>query len=75
MNELHAECQKTPKGHLMRRKDDEPDAVRNRLRVYHAQTAPVLAWYKANKGPLREIDALGTVDEVTARMMKAAGLP
>ena len=29
-------------GHLMRRKDDEPDAVRNRLRVYQAQTAPVI---------------------------------
>ena len=34
-----------PKGTLMRRKDDEPDAVRNRLRVYQAQTAPVIAWY------------------------------
>jgi adenylate kinase len=70
--ELHAECLKTPKGHLVRRKDDEPDAIRNRLKVYQAQTAPVLAWYKANNGPLAEIDALGTVDEVTARVMKAA---
>ena len=71
--ELHAECLKEPKGHLVRRKDDEPDAIRNRLKVYHAQTAPVVAWYKANKGPLVEIDALGAMDEVTARMMKAAG--
>jgi adenylate kinase len=71
--ELHAECLKEPKGHLVRRKDDEPDAIRNRLKVYHAQTAPVVAWYTAHAGPLKEIDALGTMDEVTARMMKAAG--
>ena len=74
VGELHAECLKTPKGHLVRRKDDEPDAIRNRLKVYQAQTAPVLAWYKANNGPLAEIDALGSVDEVTARVMKAARL-
>ena len=72
--ELHAECLKTPKGHLVRRKDDEPDAIRNRLKVYQAQTAPVLAWYKANSGPLAEIDALGSVDDVTARVKKAARL-
>ena len=58
----------------MRRKDDEPEAIRNRLSVYHAQTAPVLAWYRDTKGPLAEINALGTVDDVTARMRKAAGL-
>lgn len=68
--ELHAECPREPKGHLVRRKDDEPDAVRNRLRVYHAQTAPVVAWYEATGGPLRRIDATGTIDDVTARMMR-----
>jgi adenylate kinase len=72
--ELHAECKQEPKGHLVRRKDDEPEAIRNRLSVYHAQTAPVLAWYRDTKGPLAEINALGTVDDVTARMRKAAGL-
>ena len=30
-------------GTLVRRRDDEPDAVRNRLRVYQAQTAPVMS--------------------------------
>jgi len=68
--ELHAECLREPKGHLVRRKDDEPEAVRNRLKVYHAQTAPVVAWYTANGGPLRTIDATGTMDEVTERMMR-----
>lgn len=72
--ELHAECAKTPKGRLVRRKDDEPDAIRNRLKVYHAQTAPVVDWYRANGGPLASIDAKGGVDEITARMKRAAGL-
>ena len=71
--ELHAQCLKDPAGHLVRRKDDDPDAIRNRLNVYHAQTAPVVAWYKANAGPLVEINAVGTVEDVTARMLKAAG--
>ncbi|MBM4194536.1 MAG: adenylate kinase [Gemmatimonadetes bacterium] len=72
--ELHADCAKEPKGHLVRRKDDEPDAIRNRLKVYHAQTAPVVAWYRANGGPIESANALGTVDEVTARLRKAVGL-
>ena len=32
-------------GTLVRRKDDDPEAVRTRLRVYDEQTAPVLDWY------------------------------
>ena len=32
-------------GKLVRRADDEPEAVRNRLVVYQAQTAPVITWY------------------------------
>jgi adenylate kinase len=71
--ERHAECVKTPKGHLVRRKDDEPDAVRNRLRVYQAQTAPVIAWYRAHGAHIATVDAVGTVDDVTARSLKAVG--
>jgi len=72
--ELHAECLKDPRGHLVRRKDDEPEAIRNRLKVYHAQTAPVVEWYTAHGGPLKAIDALGTVDAVEARVRAVAGL-
>lgn len=68
---LHAECAKTPHGHLVRRADDEPDAVRNRLRVYQAQTAPVVDWYRANGGNIAEIDAVGSLDDVQARALRA----
>ena len=73
--ETHDDCAKSPRGHLIVRKDDEPDAIKTRLKVYQAQTAPVLAWYKANGGPLKEIDARGTVDEVRARVLGAIEPP
>lgn len=61
-------------GRLVRRKDDEPAAVRTRLEVYRAQTLPVLQWYEAHGASVRTIDAVGGVDEVTARALHALGL-
>jgi adenylate kinase len=61
-------------GTLVRRKDDEPDAVRNRLRVYRTDTAPVIAWYDAHAVPLYRIQAMGTPDEVAARVRRALRL-
>ncbi len=58
-------------GHLTRRKDDEPDAVRTRLEVYARQTLPVLAWYEQNGAKVATIDAIGSVDEVTERALRA----
>jgi adenylate kinase len=58
-------------GHLVRRKDDEPEAVRHRLDVYRAQTLPVLQWYKRNGTKVREINAVGSVDDVTRRAISA----
>jgi len=60
-------------GKLVRRKDDEPEAVRNRLVVYKRQTAPVIEWYRTHGIPVREIDATGTVDAVSQRVLKALG--
>ena len=58
-------------GTLVRRKDDEPGAVRNRLAVYERQTAPVVAWYSAADGIVRRVDAIGSVDDVFARVLRA----
>ena len=60
-------------GRLMRRKDDEPEAVRNRLAVYRRQTAPVIDWYGNHKMKVLRIDADAPVDTVTARALKALG--
>ena len=43
--------------------DTKPEIIRNRIDTYHAKTEPVIAYYK-QKGCYREIDGLGTIDEV-----------
>ena len=58
-------------GKLVRRKDDDPEAIRNRLAVYAKQTAPVLDWYRTHGAQVRTIDAVGTQDQVTARALEA----
>jgi adenylate kinase len=58
-------------GTLVRRKDDEPEAIRNRLAVYQKQTAPVLDWYKKHGTKVATIDAVGDVEDVTARALRA----
>jgi len=60
-------------GRLVRRKDDEPEAIRNRLDVYRRQTAPVVDWYGNNKLRVLRIDADAAVDTVTSRALKALG--
>ena len=61
-------------GRLVRRKDDEPEAVRNRLTVYERDTAPVLDWYRRDGTKVARVDAVGSVPEVTARALAALGL-
>jgi len=60
-------------GVVVRRSDDEPAAVRNRLSVFTAQTAPVFDWYKKNGARLAVVDANGSVNEVTKRVLHALG--
>jgi adenylate kinase len=58
-------------GNLVRRKDDEPESIRNRLEVYRRQTAPVIEWANANHVKVVTIDAVGDIDDITDRAMKA----
>jgi len=58
-------------GKLVRRKDDEPEAIRNRLEVYRRQTAPVVDWYGNHEMPVLHIDADAAVETVTSRAVKA----
>ena len=43
-------------GEVYIRDDDKIDSIKNRLRVYKAQTEPLIAYYR-DKGLLREIDS------------------
>jgi len=60
-------------GTRVRRKDDEPDAIRNRLAVYEKQTAPVLQWYERHGARVVTVEAVGDVGEVTKQALKALG--
>ncbi|MBR4910518.1 MAG: adenylate kinase [Clostridia bacterium] len=52
------------------RKDDEPETVLNRLKVYHDQTEPLKSFYKA-KGKLIEVEGQDKVADTTALVLKA----
>ena len=52
------------------REDDKEDVIRNRLRVYREETAPLLDHYR---NQLVTVDAVGEVDEVNDRALKALG--
>ena len=50
------------------RADDTEDVIRNRMKVYRDETAPLLDFYQ---GELHTVDAVGTLDEVFARALQA----
>jgi adenylate kinase len=52
------------------RADDNPETVRKRLQVYAQQTAPVADYY-AQRGLLSEIDGIGAIDAISARLLAA----
>ena len=52
------------------RADDTEDVVRERMRIYAEETAPLAAVYR-DRGLLCVVDGMGTVEEVTARIEAA----
>ena len=52
------------------RADDNEETIRTRMRVYHGQTAPLVAYYR-ERGVLAEVDGVGEVDEIAARVRGA----
>ena len=57
---------------LFQRSDDRPETIKNRLKVYAEQTAPLIGYYE-EQGKLVKIDAIGEVAEVTERALAAIG--
>ena len=52
------------------RADDTEDVIRRRQEVYAEQTAPLIAFY-SERNLVVEIDGIGSVEEVTARILSA----
>ena len=48
---------------MKRRADDNAETVASRLDAYHAQTAPLIAYYH-DRGVLRPVDAMGAIDAI-----------
>ena len=56
-------------GELTIRKDDEPETVRDRLKAYHEQTEPLVAFYR-ERGKLVEIPDAGSIEATNALILK-----
>ncbi len=57
-------------GALIQRKDDHPDTVAERLKVYHEQTEPLKAYYEKT-GKLRIVEGQEEVADTTALALAA----
>ena len=56
-------------GELVTRKDDEPATVLDRLKAYHEQTEPLVAFYR-ERGKLVEIPDQGSIEATNALILK-----
>lgn len=57
---------------LVLRDDDQPETVKNRLKVYHEQTQPLLDYYE-KKGVLRTVDGTLPMEEVFDAIVRILG--
>ncbi|MBL4721487.1 MAG: adenylate kinase, partial [Alphaproteobacteria bacterium] len=62
-------CDKCGSNEFEVRPDDQEDTIRDRLKVYHDQTAPLLPYYK-ERGLLVQVDGDRDMDVVTKEMEK-----
>ncbi len=59
-------------GKVVVRADDQPEAIKNRFKVYEELTAPVVDYYR-ERGEVDEIAATGTPDEVFEKLTGVIG--
>ena len=52
---------------MKRRADDNAETVGQRLEAYHAQTAPLIAYYQG-KGALQRVDAMGDIAAIAENL-------
>lgn len=65
-------CDKCGGTAMKRRADDNAETVRERLKAYHAQTAPLIAYYDG-KNVLERIDAMGSIASVRQALADIMG--
>jgi adenylate kinase len=52
------------------RKDDTPEVIENRLQTYHAQTAPLVEWYRA-RDKVIPVDGTESIEDVWKQIRMA----
>lgn len=62
-------CDKCGSTDMKRRADDNAETVASRLQAYHAQTAPLIAYY-GGKGVLDSVDAMGDIGAIADDLSK-----
>ncbi len=67
--EIWVECDRCG-GELYQRTDDTPSTVKERLKVYFAETAPLIDYY-TQSGKLLEINGEGKINEISGRIALA----
>ncbi len=63
-------CDECGSTEFTRRKDDNAETVRARLAAYHGSTAQIIPYYR-EKGILRSVDGMASIDEVAAQIDEA----
>ncbi len=59
-------------GELYQRDDDKAETIKERLKVYGAQTEPLIDYY-SRKSLVRKIEGIGTIDEIFERIKAVLG--
>jgi adenylate kinase len=65
-------CDKCGGTSFKRRADDNAETVRARLQAYHAETAPLIAYYD-RQSVLERVLAMGSIDAIRARLAEIVG--
>jgi adenylate kinase len=65
-------CDKCGGTAFKRRADDTAETAGARLTAYHAQTAPLIAYYEA-RGVLERVDAMGSIDSIASALSAIVG--
>lgn len=63
MPKVEGVCDECGGREFKRRPDDNEETVRDRMKVYHNQTAPLLSYY-GERGLVTKIDGMAPIDEV-----------
>lgn len=69
--DIPVRAKKCPKcnGRIVQRKDDKPEAIKTRLKVYYKTAAPTIEYYR-RKGKLIEINGDQSIDDVFQEILK-----